>query len=273
MLLALFVSVASAVAAPPGDTTLRFVHRGHEVTSLDLPGLKRALTPQLVTIEDPYYGRRKSFRAFALRDVLALGFGTRTPAAGESFFFRARDGYVKPAPIARVGEAGGYVAFEDVDAAATGAVWEAIDRRQVDPAPYYLIWAKPEQKDVHRYPWPYQLVAIEIATFGDEYPYTVPTSAPRTAVAWQGFEIFRGECVSCHAINRQGGTIGPDLNVPQSIVEYRPAAQIKAYIRDPAAFRYTSMPAHTHLSDAQLDALLAYFEVMRTLKRDEEKTP
>jgi len=277
---ALLAAVVSAPltalgVTPSGDTTLRFRHRGVEVARLDLAALTEALTPQVVTIDDPYYERSKSFRAFPLRDVLALGFGARTPAVGESFFFRARDGYVKPAPVARVREQGGYLAFEDVEAAGAqqGAVWESIDRRQVDPAPYYLIWAKPEQKDVHRYPWPYQLVAIEIAKFGDEYPHTVPTTAPPEAAAWKGFEIFRGECISCHAINGQGGTIGPELNVPQSIVEYRPAAQIKAYIRNPAAFRYTSMPAHPHLGDTHLEALLAYFEAMKTLKHDVRAAP
>ena len=62
--------------------------------------------------------------------------------------------------------------------------------------------------------------------------------------------------------------MGPDLNVPLSIVEYRPALQIKAFIREPQSFRYTSMPPHPHLSEAQLDALLAYFRAMKELKRD-----
>jgi hypothetical protein len=61
--------------------------------------------------------------------------------------------------------------------------------------------------------------------------------------------------------------------VPLSIVEYRPLEQIKQYIRDPLAFRYTSMPAHPHLSDRQLDELVAYFTAMRSLKHDPRRTP
>jgi cytochrome c1 len=63
------------------------------------------------------------------------------------------------------------------------------------------------------------------------------------------------------------------LNVPRCIVEYRPAEQIKAYIRDPQSFRYTSMPAHPHLTDAQLEALLAYFTAMKDRKHDPGRTP
>jgi hypothetical protein len=72
-------------------------------------------------------------------------------------------------------------------------------------------------------------------------------------------------------VNGEGGRVGPDLNVPQSIVEYRPREQIKAYVRDPQVFRYTTMPSHLHLTDADLDALIAYFEVMRGLKHDPGK--
>jgi hypothetical protein len=56
--------------------------------------------------------------------------------------------------------------------------------------------------------------------------------------------------------------------VPRSIVEYRPVEQVKQYIREPAAFRYGNMPANPHLSPRQLEALIAYFETMKTLKHD-----
>ena len=71
-----------------------------------------------------------------------------------------------------------------------------------------------------------------------------------------------------HAINGEGGKVGPDLNIPQSIVEYRPIEQVKAYIRNPAVFRYGNMPSHEYLSPQDLDALIAYFQVMKTQKHD-----
>ena len=61
--------------------------------------------------------------------------------------------------------------------------------------------------------------------------------------------------------------------MPRSIVEYRPADQIKAYIRDPGSFRYTSMPPHPALSDAELDALIAYFTAMKDRKNDPGRAP
>jgi len=112
------------------------------------------------------------------------------------------------------------------------------------------------------------VLGIKTEARRDQPAFYVPEYMARA-----GYDIFRGECIACHAINREGGTVGPELNVPQSIVEYRPAEQIKAYIRDPATFRYTSMPAHPHLSDQQLDALLAYFTAMKALKHDPGRHP
>ncbi len=256
--------------ADPEAPTLRFSLDGTVVGSLDRATLEARCATRRVEVDDPYYGRRKVFLACPLRTVLTLGFGEVVSTyADRNFFLRARDGYVKPAAGSRLLEDGGFLAFADAERArGDDPGWEPIDRRQVDPGPFYLVWSGPQQNDVHRYPWPYQLVSIEVARFETEYPNTLPRGAPADSSAWEGFAIFRSECIACHAVNGEGGSIGPDLNIPQSIVEYRPADQIKAFVRNPRTFRYTSMPAHLHLSNQQLDALVAYFEAMKTRKRD-----
>jgi len=256
---------AAAVAA---DTTLRFARDGVVVTRVDLPALLAACPPETIEIADPYYKTTKRFRAVALGCALGLGFGA-PPAASDDFLLRASDGYVKPASGARLTEAGGWLAFSDADLGTDAApAWQPIDRRQLDPGPYYMVWQRTAQSDGHGYPWPYQLVEIEAASLAAQYPHTVPKGVAADSPARRGFELFQDECIACHAVNGEGGRIGPDLNVPQSIVEYRPVAQVKAYVRNPQAFRYTTMPPHPHLSDADLDALVAYFETMKTQKHD-----
>jgi mono/diheme cytochrome c family protein len=279
---ALAVAAATAPRSPaeeaaPPEALLEFAREGEVVARLDLATIRRRCDWKRIAIDDPYYGKRKEFLACPLAAVLALGFGAPiAPSPADNYFLRARDGYTKPASGERLAEPGGWLAFADAsfvpeDAPRDGPLhprWEPIERRQLDPAPFYLVWERPGQQDPHRYPWPYQLVRIEQAPFEREYPHTVPSGLGADTPAWRGFAIFRGECIACHAVNGEGGKVGPDLNVPQSIVEYRPAAQIKAYVRDPRAFRYTSMPPHPHLTDADLDALVAYFDAMRARKHD-----
>jgi mono/diheme cytochrome c family protein len=273
LLLGALATIAHAADDAAADSELRFLRDGAVVKRVDRDELQRSCAVQTVVIDDPYYKARKSFRACPLRDVLTLGFGT-LPEADDELFLRARDGYTKTVRAKVLVEDGGYLALADAEhAQGADPGWQPIDRRQVDPGPYYLVWSKPEQRDANGYPWPYQLVAIEIGSFARQYPHTLPISAKADTAPWRGFAIFRDECISCHAINSEGGKIGPDLNVPRSIVEYRPVEQIKAYIRDPGSFRYTSMPAHPHLSPADLDGLVAYFKVMRTLKHDPGHAP
>jgi len=260
--------VGVILAAPAGaeEAVLRFEREGELVRALSREELVAGCDERRVAIDDPYYGRRKAFLACPLAQVIALGFGEAPSAEGpRHFFFRAKDGYSKPADEATLAEPGGFLAYADAE---REEGFEPIDRRQVDPGPFYVVWTG--GRDTHRHPWPYQLVTIEVAPFASEHPHTLPRGVPEGAPAWRGFAIFRRECVACHSINGEGGTVGPELNVPRSIAEYRPHEQIKAYVRDPESFRYTSMPSHEHLSDADLDALVAYFEAMSQRKRDPE---
>lgn len=272
-LLLLWLAAPGAAAQEP---SLRFARDGETVAVRSLAELRSACTVERVRVADPYYGREKRYWACPLRQVLAAGFGAQADLAGENFFLLARDGYARPAEGRQLLEAGGYLAFADAgltEGPEDAPRFEPIDRRQLDPGPFYVVWSGADQSDPHRHPWPYQLAEVELAPFEREYPHTSPRDAPPDAPAWRGFAIFRRECIACHAINTEGGRVGPELNVPRSIVEYRPGAQIKAYVRDPQSFRYTTMPAHPHLADADLDALLAYFAAMSKLKWDPKDPP
>lgn len=262
--LVLWTSLAHAAS-------IEFLRDGTTVRTLDGAALARTCGVRTIEVaHDPYYEAPKRYRACPLAAVLEAGFGPpATRGDAEDVLFKALDGYVKPSTPARASEDGGFVAFGEADRDG----FAPMGRRALDLSPFYVVWTKAEQADAHAYPWPYQLAAIELTSVSKKFPHTVPAGVATGDVAWRGYAIFRAECIACHSVNREGGTVGPDLNLPRSIVEYRPVDQLKAYIRNPASFRYGAMPSHEHLSAGDLDALVAYFAAMRARKHDPGAQP
>lgn len=249
--------------ATDASATLVFKRMGQEVRTISLRDLLAKIPSETVKQFDPYYGKDKTYRAVPLGRVLDLAFDG-VDLAKQEYVLRAKDGYTVPMRGALATEPGAYVAFEDVDVPG----WEPIGQQHANPGPFYVVWAKRDQIDLESHPRPYQLATIEIARFDDLFPHTVPTGIAEGEPARRGFATFKEQCILCHAVNREGGRVGPELNVPQSIVEYRPAEQIKAYIKNPLTFRYSQMPPHPSFTDGDLDDLVAYFAAMKDRKHD-----
>lgn len=260
--LALALAGCGSRARPEGS--LAFARRGADGKTVEVAELVRELPSETISMDDPYYRKRKTFRAIPLRRVLEKGFGDVGALSSLELVMRAKDGYAVPFTFAKATEDGAYLAWEDAEVPG----WEPIGPQRASPGPLYLVWKNPEQQDLETHPRPWQLATIEAARFEDVYPHLPPKGEPDGSAAWRGFATFRKLCVACHAVNREGGRVGPDLNVPKSIVEYRPEEQIKAYIKDPRAFRYGNMPAHEGLSEAELDELVAYFRAMKDRKHE-----
>ena len=269
--------VPATHATPASDheePALRFSRADGGTRTLGLSQLRERCAEQEVEVADPYHKRRMRYLALPLPCVLDLAFDDTGGAEGQrsqSLLLRALDGYTRPVSGQDLLEPGAFLAFgepELMKGASSRPMFSKIDRRRVDPGPFYLVWIGAGQNDPHLHPWPYQLATIEIAPFAEAFPKTVPTGLPAPDPGWAGYTLFQRSCASCHSINGEGGKIGPDLNVPRSIVEYRPLLQIRAYIRDPQLTRYTSMPAHPNLDESDLDALIAYFQAMSQRKDD-----
>jgi len=253
-----FIAALVAVTArlESQSATLTFRRGGTTVATLSRTQLVEKVTPQTVGFFDPRYGKNKRYECLPIADVMTAVFGRDWLSSEFSEVeFTALDKYVSVASARKLNESGGCLAIGDADVPA----WEPVGRKGVNPGPFYLAWSGADQSTENDYPWPYQLVSIALIRFEDRYPEVALTSASTDSPAARGFALFKAHCVRCHAINRQGGKIGPDLNAPRSITSYRTADAIKAYVRKPSDFRYTEMPDFTFLTPGNLDDLYQYF--------------
>lgn len=259
---ALLLALLAGCAHRGGDDSaaLRFSENGVEVATLRLSELRARVTPERVTGFDPYYQQVKSWDALPLAPVLALAFPGRSLGALE-FTLRASDGYTVPVRGERLLEPGAYLAFADAQ-----GPWAPIGPKRANPGPWYLVWSGERQQDHDAYPRPWALASIAIERFEAVFPRVVPPV--QDAVVQRGFALFRAHCLKCHALNQQGGKVGPELNVPRNVTEYRDEAFLRAWVRNPGAFRLSAMPANPQLSDDDVTALLAYLGAMKQAKVD-----
>lgn len=238
------------------EPSLEFRHQGRVVAHFTRSELK-TLTPELrVEAFDPYYQRTKRWRAVELIAVLRAAF----PGVAwerEELVLRASDGYTVPISGGRLIEPGAAIAFADAD-----GPWEPIGPTRANPAPFYVVWKEAQQQDLETHPRPWSLASISIEPFAQVFPKVVPPGGSDARVQ-QGFAVWRTHCFKCHALNQQGGRVGPELNAPMNVTEYRDDAFLKRWIRDPQRFRPSLMPSFAGFSDEELESVLAYLRAMK----------
>ena len=252
--------LAALTAAAQDQARLSFQRAGQEAARWNAQDISAKVPPQVVRFFDPNAGKEKSYRCWPMKAVMDLAYGAGWEPEYSEAMLTALDGFAAPTDARKLAEDGGCLAFSDAEVPG----WEPMGRKRSNPGPFYLVWTRPEQSAARAYPWPYQLITINLIKFEQRYPEVLPVGAKPGSAAARGFTTFKDRCMRCHAINQQGGRIGPDLNAPQSVTSYRWRSWFKSYVRQPSKYRYTEMPDHTDLSDSALNDLWAYLRLKRS---------
>ncbi|MDE2307785.1 MAG: cytochrome c [Xanthomonadaceae bacterium] len=236
---------------------------GHGVVAWHTGQLLGRSDVRTITVPaDVAFGQRMRYRAIPLAALL----GGVTP--GDHLQFVAADGFAAEIPAALLLHGHGseaWLAIED-----PARPWPALPANHGHAGPFYLVWTHPQAGRVGPEQWPYQLATIRrLAGVAERFPAIVPDpSLPPDSPVWRGFAVFKRTCFACHTLNGEGDArLGPDLNVPHNPTEYLPADLLRAYIRDPQSLRRWPQAKmqgidRQALSDADLDALLAYLRHM-----------
>ncbi|MFO1478913.1 MAG: cytochrome c [Turneriella sp.] len=230
---------------------------------VSLSELRQRVSDREVEVDDHYLQRRTSYRALPLAPLLRAW----APAGPyDEVLFHCADGYEARASRADLEQGrldSFFLAYGEGGERFRSMIQQG--KSQVSPEPFYAVSTDP--KGYATLSWPYEIVGVEFIRFADKYPGLLPDAVAQNAVTRAGFDLFRKECLRCHSLNLMGGEIGPELNVPRNITEYRDDAYLRAFIRNASAFRARSkMPPFAQLTDAELGKVIGYLKVMARFK-------
>ncbi len=220
--------------------------------------LAAALT--IDVIYDPVFKRAKKYKAIPLKPYLAqVVVSQNLDTANTEIIFLCKDGYNPSMSLNKVLQNDPYLAIKDLEAPAERN-W--MDTLRGKWAPFYLVWPN-NAKATKGYTWPYGLKFLQFKTSDASYKAAFPKDKKQIA----GFELYKSKCMKCHSINKVGGIMGPEFNIPKSITEYWQAVDIKAFVKDPYSYRYNSkMPPVEGIKDKEIDKIISYLSYMKDHK-------
>jgi cytochrome c2 len=236
---------------------------------LDLRDRGLLKVTQIVSIKpDPVYHKNKRFNALPLKDILEKYSSIkRMNAADLKVVFECEDGYKPEMPLEILLSAKAFLAVSDVDAL-KGREWEILlkNGQESKMEPFYVVYEGVSGDDLS-YKWPYNLVKIHLAPLHENDEALKPKNKSTLA----GYEIFKNRCQTCHAINKIGGKMGPELNYPKSVTEYWKTDDLKAFIQNPASYRYNVKMPTLGIKPEEANAVVKYLSYMSEHKLKEIK--
>ena len=234
---------------------------------LDLDAKNKLGEDTIVTIvNDPVYHKTKKYKAVSASLLLEKEIDlTKIDIKNTKIVFKCIDGYKPEMPLELFLKAKPFLAFEDVDTP-KGTKWETIFKNgnQMDAAPFYIVYESVSVKNSH-YKWPYNLVKIYLEPLNKSTKELFPVNNTKLE---SGYTLFQNQCITCHAINGIGGTMGPELNYPKSVTEYWKENELVDYIVNPASFRNKVKMPTLGITKQQSQEIVDYLKYMSKKKAE-----
>ncbi|NNL85643.1 MAG: cytochrome c [Myxococcales bacterium] len=271
--LAASLLVALAAANPTlskAEATLSFARFGEPVASHSLEELQIAVGAELARVHEPYEDRPVEFAALPLPELFDAIYSPSWRRERDlHVLFTCADGYQPTVPLSRFLDHASWLAFERLGAAEFAIDKLESGRRQtVSLGPFYVVWDNAENEELRSegdYGWPYQVVAVDLVRTAERFPHMVPPPASSDRVR-DGFAAFQVHCSRCHAVNGDGGRIGPELMTSPSSILLRGRPWLRRWIEDPSselpAARMPRFNPEAPNREATIEAIIDYLYAM-----------
>lgn len=219
-----------------------------------------------VTINnDPVFHSNKNYNAIDFIGLLNTYTSIKNLDIDKyQIIFECEDGYKPMMSLRKFLSAKSFLAVSDRDAP-KGKLWSTVikDGQEKKIAPFYLVYKDVSDNDTD-FKWPYNITKIHLAPNSENVSFLFPKEDKKAEL---GFELFKKNCITCHAINKIGGDMGPELNYPKSVTEYWNKKQLKDFIKNPASFRNNvKMPTITNLKEQEIENIINYLTYMSNHK-------
>ena len=240
-------------SVPMRDTVAAYLN----IDLSDILGKKEAVDISIAY--DQYFKKSKKFLGYELKPLLdSIIKVKQLDTTGLSLVFECIDGYKPVMALSKAfGKNRGYIVFKDKEAKDNRNWADSLTRKF---SPYYLVWENVDSAD-HSFPWPYGLTKIQMVPTADEYQKIYPFKDPSVM---KGFTLFKDNCNKCHAVNRVGGVMGPEFNIPKSITEYWQEEDIVRFAQNPKSYRISSQmpPLGSTVKQEELTEIVHYLKYM-----------
>lgn len=222
-----------------------------------------------LSVQDPVYQKQKTYIGFPLKKVIDFA-STKFSDLNLNHFngeilFHCKDGYAPTATLEQIQKNDALLAIQE-KGRTSESPWEPLvqNGKSIEFKPAYIVWSN-HKKNQHL-PWPYQVVKLRFIDFNKTYNRILPHDKSVRSSVYQGFLVFKNNCLKCHKLNGQGGEMGPELNFPKNITEYWKEGELLKYIRNPQDYRVPNRMSPVKLSDPEGRHLLRYLKYMKNHK-------
>jgi cytochrome c2 len=243
--------------------------RGVQNQSLTMSELTKISPPEKIKVWSPIENKQHTYEGISANRVFDQVWG-KSWRSGDEILMTCLDGYQPSIPVARFLKHTSWIAFKRDDQS-TFAVSAPKTGQVIPLGPFYLIWENiqdQEMKQEGENGWPYQLIAFDQIKFTEKFPKIAPIPNANQS-AKDGFLAFRKYCLKCHAINGEGGNMGPELHAPVNVTQYFKEKWLKAWIANPASVRNNSKmpPPFYDLKDRKkidqtVDQIISYLKAL-----------